>query len=199
MVNLALQFSDAFKSGNIDKGTVPGAITLIKGVSYWRPDISLMDKAIEKVLYGFNAKEKIVANVKTVDKEASLDKRRKLSIKEVSRITEQVEIIKEAPAALPGLIIEVLNGFGKPKAAQVAARFLKSKGIQVPKYSNAGTFSYTDTLIVDWKGNVESSLSLAQIMKIDPSKIIVYDKPDKPIDFTIVLGADWETLKNELL
>jgi LCP family protein required for cell wall assembly len=198
MVNLALQFSEAYKDGSVDKGTVPGAITMIKGVSYWRPDIVLMDKALRRVVFGFNGKRKIVSRVGTVDEVSSKEPRRMLNIKEVTRITEQSEPDESEIANVKGLIVEVLNGFGRPFAAQEGARFFKRFGIRVSNYGNAGTFSYDETLVVDWKGKVDASLAVAALLKIDPSKIIVYDKPGKPIDITVVLGEDWETLQKEL-
>ena len=102
---------------------------------------------------------------------------------------------EESPKAIN---VEVLNGLGLPGSAKVAARYLKKKGLKVSKFGNAGTFSYDETLIVDWKGNVSASLLLSKLLKIDPSKIIVYDKPSKTIDVTVVLGKDWKQLSEQL-
>ena len=51
---------------------------------------------------------------------------------------------------------------------------------------------------MDWKGNVENSLALAHYLGIDPDKIIVYDKPNKPLDATLVMGSDWTDIKQRL-
>ena len=37
-------------------------------------------------------------------------------------------------------------------------------------------------------------MNMAQFLKIDPSRIIVYDNRSKPMDLTIVLGEDWPLL-----
>ena len=79
MLNLAMQFNEAFRSGNIQKGTLPGAITLIDGVSYWRPNITGTDKLIQRVIFGFEKeRELVVEKIETADPEASRENRRKI-------------------------------------------------------------------------------------------------------------------------
>ena len=94
--------------------------------------------------------------------------------------------------------VEVLNGLGIKGVAQDAASLLKDHGIQVARFGNAGSFSYDETLIVDWKGNIEKVIVLANLLKIDPERIIVYDRPSKPLDATLVLGKDWNSIVESL-
>ena len=47
------------------------------------------------------------------------------------------------------------------------------------------------TVIVDWKGNLEKSLYICKLLNVNPANIVVYDRQDKPLDITIVLGKDW--------
>ena len=48
---------------------------------------------------------------------------------------------------------------------------------------------------MDWKGNTDRTIALAAALRIDPSKIIVYDRPEKKLDVSIVLGKDWESIR----
>jgi LCP family protein required for cell wall assembly len=199
MISMGLQFKDAFVSGAVDKGTVPGAITLINGASYWRPDIAKLDKVVTEALLGFGEDDIIVEDTRvvTVDEEASQDDRRIVTTKEVRRVTEQSEM---APEILQrtGMKVEVLNGLGVKGVAQEASALLKDQGVQVTRFGNAGSFSYDETLIVDWKGNIEKVIVLANLLKIDPDRIIVYDRPSKPLDATLVLGKDWNSIVERL-
>lgn len=197
MMGLSLQFSDAFKSGALNKGTVPGNVSIIKGVSYWNPDMGGVDEVVKQLLLGFNEEDtQHVSTIETEDKSASKENRRKITLKELKRIETQTDVLGgdiEEP-----LIIEVLNGMGQPGAARKGARLLKELGMDVPKYSNAGSFDYETTLIVDWKGRPEKTVALAQKLFIDPSKIIVYDRPDKPLDATLVIGKDWDAIQEKV-
>ena len=64
------------------------------------------------------------------------------------------------------------------------------------RINNSESFNYESTLIVDWKGNLEKSMQLAKLLQIDESNIVVYDRKDKPLDITLVLGKD---LSNDYL
>ncbi|RAP37197.1 hypothetical protein DID80_04420 [Candidatus Marinamargulisbacteria bacterium SCGC AAA071-K20] len=198
MINVAFQFSEAFGAKNIQKGTIPGAITLIDNLSYWQPNITAIDKMVEKIIFGFDDHTmKVDTKVATVDKAASKEPRRKVTMKEVSRVADQTDISKESISSVE-LKVEVLNGFGLKGEAQRTARFLKKHGFSVAKYANAGSFSYDDTLIVDWKGNLDKIVTLANFLEIDPANIIVYDRPEKPLDVTIVIGKNWLELKERI-
>jgi polyisoprenyl-teichoic acid--peptidoglycan teichoic acid transferase len=198
MINVAAQFSKAFKAKNIQKGTIPGAITLVDNLSYWQPNITGIDKMVEKIILGFDENAiRVATKIKTEDKKASAEPRRKVTIKEVTRVAEQTDISKKAMASVE-LKLEVLNGYGLKGEAQRTARFLKKHGFSVAKYSNAGSFTYEETLIVDWKGNLDKIVSLANFLEIDPSNIIVYDRPEKPLDVTIVIGKNWPALKERI-
>ena len=204
MTGLAVQFRDALRANRIDTGTVPGNIAMIGGVSYWKPDISQLDKTIGTVLMGINQEEdEVVTKVETEDKDASQDTRRNVTLKEVSRVASQTDISEKGDAPIqvkakalhPGLVVEVLNGTGKPGEANRLANRLKKLGIKIKRTGNAGSFKYEHTILVDWKGKVDDSVILADTLAIDPSKIIVYDKPSKSIDMTIVIGRDTMTTK----
>ncbi|NQY74258.1 MAG: LCP family protein [Candidatus Margulisbacteria bacterium] len=199
IIGLALQFSEVFKSNNFDVGTIPGAVTLIDGVSYWRPDIIRLDSVVDTMLHGFETKvAQVEIKVETVDKRASQEERRTVTLKEVTRLTEQTNIIEREKADVKSgklIYIEILNGNGIDGEARWASAFLKERGYKIPWIGNAGSFNYEETLLVDWKGNTDRTIALAAALRIDPSKIIVYDRPEKKLDVSIVLGKDWESIR----
>lgn len=96
------------------------------------------------------------------------------------------------------LQVEVLNGYGRAGEAGRAAALIRAQGLKIFKAQNSGRFDYTQTKLVDWKGNSAAAKDMARTFFIDPQNIVVYDKPTKPIDFTIVLGADWEDIKRKV-
>ncbi len=115
--------------------------------------------------------------------------RRSINPSEIKRIATLSDFTNTP--SFKGTKIEVLNGIGKKGVAQTAAKYLKSVGASVPRFANAGNFNYKETKIVDWKGNLDQAVELAQLLNIDPNNIIIYDKPNKSLDFTLVIGQDW--------
>ena len=101
-------------------------------------------------------------------------------------------------ASLTG-IIEVLNGYGAPKEAQYTAKFLKRSGMSVSRFADAGHFNYENTVLVDWKGNQVLVIEVSNVLAIQPQHILVRDRPEKSIDFTLVLGKDWPEVKELIL
>jgi hypothetical protein len=159
----------------------------------------MLDKIVTETLLGFGEDDIIVneeMRVETVDEESSKDIRRIVTPDEVRRVASQSDLLPQE--MYEGVKVEVLNGFGVKGMARDAAAYLKENGIDVARVDNAGSFNYENTLIVDWKGNIEKVLVLAQLLKIDPKHIIVYDRPSKPLDATLVLGKDWVTVIEKL-
>lgn len=210
IASLIQQFNTAFQTNNIHTNSIPGAVTLIKNVSYWRPDIIGMDKVINTTLFGFNAQgrpKQVLTKIHsapqkiiTPDKSASRDSRRKISLSEATRISQQGSIKDlETKQKLKNKIkIEVLNGDGTPGLAKKFSLLIKKQGYHVTRYDNSQAFTYNETLLVDWKGDIQNTLILAELLSVEPSNIIVYDRPNKPLDVTIVVGHDWHQLLNKL-
>ena len=88
--------------------------------------------------------------------------------------------------------VEILNGNGRIGSATKTALFLRHNNVKIYKISNSQSFDYKKTIIVDWKGDSAKSLKLSKLLNIDQKDIIVYDRQDKPIDFTVVVGEDWQ-------
>jgi LCP family protein required for cell wall assembly len=160
--------------------TVPGSVRLIDGVSYWRPDIVYLDNLISKTFVDYDPNEN------------STDPPQKkfLTTQQIRRVKQQLALDKPSTNQHP-VIIEVLNGNGKNGLATQTAQFLRKKNLVVSKVSNSQSFDYKHTVIVDWKGNLEKSLYLSKLLNIDASNIVVYNRQDKPLDITLVLGKNW--------
>jgi hypothetical protein len=165
-------------------------------MSFWRPDIIRLDQLIDRVLLGFGAQTEITSPLVIGDQEAASKESRKiLSKMNVSRITDQID---QDALALNKVKLELLNGYGIKGAASEAGEFFKSQGYIIARIENAASFGYEETVIIDWNRDVKNAIDIAEFIKIDPSRIIVYDKKTKPIDLTIVLGKDWPALYKSL-
>ena len=199
LINLAVQFGQAFKAGGVEKGTVPGAVKLVEGVSYWEPDITKTDALVESVVLGFGHEEEWEDTnfIETPDKEASQEDRRKVTVNEIHRVSSQKELVA---TTMPNFDIrfEILNGIGHKGEALIAADLFEALNLNVLRFDNAGSFNYDKTVIVDWKGDIDTMVALAAALQIDPDNIIVYDRPEKSLDVTIVLGNDWFQIKEKL-
>ena len=111
---------------------------------------------------------------------------------QIRRVKQQLDLDQnQAIDEKKPVVIEVLNGNGAAGLASKTARFLRDRRLVVKKVSNSQSFNYKDTVIVDWKGNLEKSLKLAKMLKINPENIVVYDRQEKPLDTTLVLGKNW--------
>ena len=195
MISLSIHFTEVFRYGNIKRATVPGAVVLENGMSFWKPDIIKMDHLIDEVLLGFDqddSSELVVVK----DFAATQDNREVLSDMDIFRITDQIDLDH---FSLEGVKIEILNGYGAQGAANQAVELFRSIGCIVARVDNAASFEYEETVVVDWNRKVNNALNLAKFIDIDPSRIIVYHNYDKPIDLTLVLGKDWPKLYKRLL
>jgi LCP family protein required for cell wall assembly len=170
-------FYQNWQSMTIQFNTVPGSIRLIDGVSYWRPNMVYLDSVISQTFTDYH--DTVADN-------------RRFSPNQIKRISQHIQLDDAQDIAQKSPItIEVLNGNGVAGLAIKTADFLKSLQLNVVKIDNSESFDYDTTLIVDWKGNIEKSLRLATMLGIDPANIVVYDRPEKPLDVTLVLGKNW--------
>ncbi|MFC1616868.1 LCP family protein, partial [Candidatus Margulisiibacteriota bacterium] len=198
IIGLASQVNKVYHDGTIKTGTIPGAIILHNKISYWKPDIIGTDKIIDRILFSFETAENTTVRIETPDETAVNENRRKLTITELNRLETISETAHSYQDISKQLILEVLNGNGDRYGARIGAKFFKEKGFKVAWFGNAASFDYEHTMLVDWKGNVDKVVTLANLLCIDPSQIIIYHKPEKKLDVTIVLGHDWENIVNKI-
>ena len=86
--------------------------------------------------------------------------------------------------------IEVLNGNGNLQTAMKVAEFLKEQGFQVVRVDNAGHFSYKKTVLVNWNGTKDAALMVGDVLKIPVSDFVLYNRDEKPLKMSIVVGQD---------
>jgi len=112
----------------------------------------------------------------------------------VNRVINGYMIVTEDVLAKKShLRVEILNGIGQGDIARKVALLVKNNGYQVSWIGNAAHFNYKETKLVNWKGtakNKEAAL-LAHELNIKPNHILTHTRPQKPIDFTIVIGSDF--------
>jgi LCP family protein required for cell wall assembly len=88
--------------------------------------------------------------------------------------------------------ILVLNGTSGPLLGEQTARFLQAQGFQITAYGNADRFDYPKTVLVDYSGAKNATITaLAKIFRVDPENIRRSPKAQSDVDIRVILGADW--------
>ena len=94
------------------------------------------------------------------------------------------------------ITVEIHNGCGMPKLANLYTDFLRSEGFDVIDSRNADNFEYTKTQILHHQGDKARALSLGKIMTVDEA-LITEDKSTYLIhDLTLILGSDYRQLNS---
>ena len=92
--------------------------------------------------------------------------------------------------------IEIWNGCGIPKLADMYSYFLRSEGIDVLDSKNADNFNYKESKILHHRGELERALALAEIMMIDKKNIVEDKNENLFLDLTLIIGEDYNELKS---
>ena len=94
------------------------------------------------------------------------------------------------------ITVEIYNGCGIPKLANLYTEFLRSEGFDVIDSRNADNFDYTKTQILHHQGDKARALSLSKTMKIDESLITEEQSHYLIHDLTLILGGDYQQLNS---
>ena len=94
------------------------------------------------------------------------------------------------------ITVEIHNGCGIPKLANLYTEFLRSEGFDVIASRNADNFDYTKTQILHHQGDKARALSLSKTMKIDESLITEKKSHYLIHDLTLILGCDYKQLNS---
>ena len=94
------------------------------------------------------------------------------------------------------ITVEIHNGCGIPKLANLYTEFLRSEGFDVIDSRNADNFDYTKTQILHHQGDKARALSLSKTMKIDESLITEEQSRYLIHDLTLILGDDYRQLNS---
>ena len=94
------------------------------------------------------------------------------------------------------ITVEIHNGCGMPKLANLYTEFLRSEGFDVIDSRNADNFEYTKTQILHHQGDKVRALSLSKKMTIDET--LITDKKSRYLihDLTLILGSDYRQLNS---
>jgi hypothetical protein len=94
------------------------------------------------------------------------------------------------------ITVEIHNGCGIVKLANLYTEFLRSEGFDVIDSRNANSFDYTITQILHHQGDRARALSLGKTMTIDEALIIEEKSPYLIHDLTLILGSDYQQLNS---
>lgn len=91
--------------------------------------------------------------------------------------------------------VEVLNGCGVGGVATQFTTQLRKNGFDVVESGNFDTFDVKNTLVIDRSGNLEHARRVATALGVDEAFILREISKDFYLDATIVIGADYKSLK----
>ena len=88
--------------------------------------------------------------------------------------------------------IQILNGCGKPGAAEAFRNYLTEQGFDIIEFGNAGSWNYAHTLVVARTANEPVARDLARVLNTD-NLVHLFD-PLALVDATVFIGKDYEEL-----
>jgi len=88
--------------------------------------------------------------------------------------------------------IQILNGCGKPGAAEAFRDYLTERGFDIIEFGNAGSWNYAHTLVVARTANEPVARDLAKVLGTE-NLIHLFD-PMALVDATVFIGKDYEEL-----
>jgi len=90
--------------------------------------------------------------------------------------------------------VEVLNGCGIPGMADEFATYLRHRGYDVVRFTNAQRYDYPRTLVVNRGNDFNQANLVAQTLGVEPNAVENMPDPSLQLDVTVVLGQDYSTL-----
>lgn len=88
--------------------------------------------------------------------------------------------------------IQILNGCGKPGAAEAFRNYLTDRGFDIIEFGNASSWNYAHTLVVARTDNEPVARDLARVLNTD-NLVHLFD-PLALVDATVFIGKDYEEL-----
>ena len=87
--------------------------------------------------------------------------------------------------------VEIWNGCGISNLAVMYKDFLRNEGLDVLDSKNADHFNYSKTTILHHRGDINRALVLADILKIDKSRIVDDKNENLFYDLTLIIGKNY--------
>lgn len=108
----------------------------------------------------------------------------------------QTQRSTEVPQLIGEIIqLEVLNGCGVSGLATKFTDFLRTNGFDVIESGNFHNYDVQESFVIDRTGNKQHAHQLAKALGINQSNVIQQISPNYYLDATLVLGADYKSLK----
>lgn len=92
------------------------------------------------------------------------------------------------------VVLEVLNGIGIPGLAGEFTTFLRDRGYDVVRFTNAQRYDYPRTLVINRGNDYQQAVGVATALGLELNAVENMPKPDLHLDVTVVLGQDYQTL-----
>ncbi|MFC1619791.1 LytR C-terminal domain-containing protein [Candidatus Neomarinimicrobiota bacterium] len=92
--------------------------------------------------------------------------------------------------------VEVLNGCGIPGVAEQFTDYLRDRGYDVVRFTNAQRYDYPRTLVVNRGTEFTQARLVAQTMGVESNAVENMPDPSLQLDVTIVLGQDYSVLSS---
>ena len=90
--------------------------------------------------------------------------------------------------------VEVLNGYGVSGLAGKFTDYLRSRGYDVVRFTNAQRSDYPRTLVISRGTDFDQARQVAQTLGVEPNAVENMPDPSLQLDVTVVLGQDYATL-----
>lgn len=94
-----------------------------------------------------------------------------------------------------GVQTEVLNGCGRSGIAKRATDFLRQNDIDVVSQGNYTNFNVAKSFVIDRSGERSRAQKVARLLGISSDQIQLQKDNTLQLDVTVVLGADYRSLK----
>jgi len=109
--------------------------------------------------------------------------------------TEPVTASEEDPAARleeEAATVTVWNGTLTNGLAGRTAEYLREQGLLVMGYDNADRFDYEESLIIVHTGKTFTAETIAQLLSLPPTAVVIENNPQAEVDILVILGADYQ-------
>ena len=92
--------------------------------------------------------------------------------------------------------VEVLNGCGIPGVAEQFTNYLRDRGYDVVRFTNAQRYDYPRTLVVNRGSDFTLARLVAQTLGAESNAVENMPDPSLQLDVTVVLGQDYSVLSS---
>lgn len=101
---------------------------------------------------------------------------------------ESPKAVKVAPT------IQILNGCGVPKVAELFQTALQNANLKVERTTNADHFNYTRTVIFAHSGAAAPAKIIAARLGVDSTRVLLDRQKFQEYDISLVIGKDYKKL-----